>query len=92
MGVVAEPAVVTAAAEPAALEQRLRDPLAFDSGKAAVDPARADACLLRIDGINAASTAGNIVGTASLFNDIRAPGYPRVANISGSRSKQLFSK
>ena len=52
----------------------------------------ANACILRIDGINAASTAGNILGTASLFNDTRAPAYPRAAIVSGSRSKQVVSK
>ena len=82
---LAEPAAAAADPTAALAALRLRDPPADDSD-------RADTCILRIDGINAASTAGNILGTASLFNDTRAPAYPWAAIVSGSRSKQVVTK
>ena len=78
------PAAPAVASKPTAAlpELRLRD-------SPVVDSARANVCLLRIDGINEASTAGNVVGNASLFNDIRVPGYAKAAGVSGSGSKQV---
>ena len=75
-----------------AMGLRFPDLLTFNLGKAAVNPAFIDTCLMWIDGFNAVSTVENIVGTAPLFKDILAPGYPMAAIISGSRAKQHFSK
>ena len=59
----------------------LRGPLPSIRATRSSLPVRVADCvrILRIDGINVASTTGNNVGTSSSFKHILAPGFSRTA-------------